>query len=122
LLKDKARALKVQPGPGAGTILPPESELYPPPGAGPISQPEPPTEPPPAGAIRTFRISGEVPPEIWNRIGIKVIPKLRSGSDLKVNVSFVVTVDERQADNFQVELKQILTDLNLYARIRIEPG
>jgi hypothetical protein len=73
----------------------------------------------PPGAMRTFRISGEVPPEIWNRIGIKIIPKLRSGSDLQVNVSFTVSVDEQQAHNFQAELRQILTELNLSEKIRI---
>jgi hypothetical protein len=61
-----------------------------------------------------------VPPEVWNRIGIKVIPKLRSGSDLQVNVSFTVTVDDQNAHNFQAELRQILADLNLSEKIKIE--
>lgn len=123
LLKDKAQALKAQSESDGGTILPPEPETDPPPGLGPVVQPEPselPREPVSDGATRTFRISGEVPPEIWNRIGIKVIPKLRSGSDLQVNVSFTVTVDEQHARNFQAELEQTLADLNLSERIKIE--
>ncbi len=118
LLKDKAVALKAPPDPDGETILPPEQGPSPP--VGPETAPEPPVGPAPPGAKRTFHISGEVPPEVWNRIGIKVIPKLRSGSDLQVSVSFVVSVDEQQAEHFQAELKQILTDLGLYARIIIE--
>ena len=118
LTKEKASALEAPPETGGETILPPEPGLSPPVGPGPA--PEPPVEPVLPGSKRTFHISGEVPPEVWNRIGIKVIPKLRSGSDLQVSVSFVVTIDEQQADHFQAELKQILTDLDLYARIRIE--
>ena len=117
LLKDKAVALKAPPDPGGETILPPEQG---PPPVGPGTVPEPPVEPAPAGDKRTFHISGEVPPEVWNRIGIKVIPKLRSGSELRANVSFIVTIDENQADDFQAELKQILRDLDLYPRISIE--
>jgi hypothetical protein len=118
LSKDKASALKASPEPGGETILPPEPGPSPP--IGPELIPDPPVEPAPLGAKRTFHISGEVPPEVWNRIGIKVIPKLRSGSDLQVNVSFTVTVDDQNAHNFQAELRQILADLNLSEKIKIE--
>ncbi len=122
LLKEKARGLREPTGTEGGTILPPEGEPYMPFGPEPVAPPEPEPlgEPPLPGAKRTFHISGEVPPEVWNRIGIKVIPKLRSGSDLQINVSFTVAIDEQQVHDFQTELKQILTDLDLYARIKIE--
>jgi len=119
LLKDKARSLKKPPEPGGGTTLLPEPITYPPPEPGPVTPPTPPGEQVPTGSTRTFHISGEVPPEIWNRIGIKIIPKLRSGRDLQVNVSFTVTVDGQQAHNFQAELRQILAELNLSEKIKI---
>ncbi len=120
LLKDKAQALRARPEPGGGAILPPEPEPHPPLGPGPVIQPEPPSEPGPGGAMRTFHISGEVPPELWNRIGIRIIPKLCGESDLQAKVSFAVTVDEQRAHNFQAELEQALADLDLTEKIRIE--
>ncbi len=119
LSKGKANLLKIRPELDGETTITPESGPSPPVEPGTIPT-DPSVEPAPFGDKRTFHISGEVPPEVWNRIGIKVIPKLRSGSELRANVSFTVTIDEGQADNFQAELKQILRDLDLYARIRIE--
>jgi len=34
-------------------------------------------------------LAGPIPSEVWNRLGMKILPKLRSGSDLKVDVDFV---------------------------------
>ena len=96
------------------------------PGLGPEPQPEPtPTAgiPACAGASasrRTFRISGDVPPEIWNRLGTKVLPKLRGGSDLKIGIEFSVTIDGQLAQSFETDLKQILEDLGLTGRIHVE--
>ena len=67
-----------------------------------------------------FCISGDVPPEIWNRLGTKVLPKLRSGSDLKIGIEFSVTVDGQLAGNFKNDLMQILEDLSLTGRVQIE--
>ena len=92
----------------------PEPEPTPEPG------PEPEPEPAPGAATRTFRISGDVPPEIWNRLGTKVLPKLRSGSDLKIGIEFSVTVEGQLAQSFETDLKQILEDLGLAGRVKIE--
>ena len=43
----------------------------------------------------------------------QVLPKLRSGKDLKIGIDFSVTVEAANANDLQVELKQILTDLGL---------
>jgi hypothetical protein len=61
-----------------------------------------------------------VPPEIWNRLGTKIIPKLKSGSDLKIGVDFSVTVNVESARSIESDLRQILEDLGLITRIRIE--
>lgn len=75
----------------------------------------------PAGAkTRTFHIAGDVPPEIWNRLGTKVLPKLRNGSDLKIGIEFSVTIDSQLASGFENDLKQILEDLGIAGRIKIE--
>ena len=64
--------------------------------------------------------SGHVPPEIWNRLGTKVLPKLRSGSELKIGIDFSVTVDGQLAFSFESDIQQILEDLGLTGRVKIE--
>ena len=68
----------------------------------------------------TFRLVGSIPPEIWNRLGTKLIPKLRSGSDLNLGVAFSVTVDARTASSFENDLRQALDDLGVAGQIQIE--
>jgi hypothetical protein len=114
LLKSKANLLKTVPEPGAEPEPGPEPEPRTEPG------PEPESEPTPGARTRTFRISGDVPPEIWNRLGTKVLPKLRSGSDIKIGIEFSVTVKIGVAQSFQADLKQILDDLGLVDHVRVE--
>jgi hypothetical protein len=63
-----------------------------------------------------------VPPEVWNRIGTRLIPKLRGGTELKLGLDFRVTVDGAFAQHFEAELRQALDDLVLGSTVRIEPG
>ncbi len=63
---------------------------------------------------------GTVPPEVWNRLGTKVLPKLRSGDDLSVGIEFTVSVGSAFAKNMETELRQILNDLGLGDRVRVE--
>jgi len=117
LLKTKAKELKSMSE--SGSVVGPETS--------PIlpqvisTPPEEKTEVESPGAkTRTFHIAGDVPPEIWNRLGTKVLPKLRSGSDLKIGIEFSVTIDSQLASGFENDLKQILEDLGIAGRIKIE--
>ncbi len=118
LLKSKAKTLKKEPEPPVGPF--PGAEPEPEPGSDQEPKPKPKPEPGPGISARTFRISGDVPPEIWNRMGTKIIPKLRSGSDIKIGVEFSVTIDGRYATSFEHELIQILDDLGISERVKIE--
>ena len=123
LLKSKASLLKTLPEPGAEPEPTPGPEPTPVGGRGeptPGPSPEPEPEPTSSAGTRTLRISGDVPPEIWNRLGTKVLPKLRSGSDLKIGIEFSVTIDGQLAQSFETDLKQILEDLGLTGRIHVE--
>jgi hypothetical protein len=116
LRKAKASALKSAPegqGPGPETITEPVPE--------PTPKPTPP-EPTPTLAPEAiaFRIAGEVPVELWNRLGTKLLPKLRSGSDLTIRVEFSLTVEGSAAQSLEAALRQALDDLELSQRIRIE--
>jgi len=117
LKKDKAKELKKPKGP-APEPEPPEPGPEPP---GP--EPEPPgpePEPPREEETRTIRISGTVPPEVWNRLGTKLIPKLRSAKDLQVGVSFEVTVKSDLTRLLEFEIRQVIQDLGLEGQIEIE--
>jgi len=113
LLKKKAQALAVPPEPGPGPE--PEPDPGPEPGPGPDPDPGSGSD----SARRTIRIHGEVPPEVWNRMGTKLIPKLRSGDELKVGVSLSVSVDGAVAKTLRSDLEQILQDLGIADRVEI---
>jgi hypothetical protein len=116
LTKAKAQALKAGvPTPAPG----PEPQPGPPvPGPGP--GPEPGPGPAPGVQTKTIRLVGAVPPEMWNWLGTKVLPKLRSGSDLRVGVDFSVTVSRDVAGSLTSDLRQILDDLGLADKVRID--
>lgn len=118
LLKSRAKALKATPQPEAGPQPPPLGS-EPTPEEPPVVGPEPEPGSPLVPGSRTFRISGEVPPEIWNRLGTKIIPKLRSGSDLRIGIEFAVTAQGQLAQSIEADLKQILDDLGLTDRVKI---
>lgn len=70
--------------------------------------------------IRTLRISGPLPPEAWNRVGIKLLPKLRSAGDLHIEASFSVSLPASQVDSLKSELSYVLDELGLRGQLRVE--
>ena len=122
LTKAKAEQLRttaddtkpVQPGlqPTLGTATEPGSKLGP-----SETQVGFPIE---TGRKATLRLKGTVPPEVWNRLGTRILPKLRSGDDLSVGVEFSVSVDAGMAQGFQLELRQALSDLGLQEQVSVE--
>jgi hypothetical protein len=116
LTKAKAKAMKsgVRSEPSPET---PQGPVAPP---APEPEPHPEPEPKPGAKTRTYRISGNVTPEVWNRLGTKILPKLRAGTDLRVGIDFSVTVDSAVAKTFESDICQILDDLGLADRIRVE--
>ncbi len=77
-------------------------------------------EPAVAKATRTYRIVGHVPLELWNRLGTKILPKLRAGTDLRVGIEFSVAVEGDMASTFESDIRQILDDLGLTSQVRVE--
>jgi hypothetical protein len=113
LLRSKAQAVKAsaEPVPASG----PGSASIPEPEPCPATEPSPKSEPEPVSstATRTLRILGNVPPEVWNRLGTRILPKLRSGTDLKIDVDFSVAVEARSAGSLHSDLQRIIEDLGL---------
>lgn len=119
ILKDKAKELVSSSAPKVPDRIeiPSEPEPQSPPmQAIPDQIPE--TEPTPAKRI--FQITGDIPPEIWNRLGTKILPKLRNGSEVRIGIDFSVTIDKQMEKNFESELKQIIEDLGLVGRVRVD--
>ena len=119
-LLTKARAEELQASPAK----PGRSPSGPAPGPGPEADPKPPPvtppEPIPSASDTTLRLSGTVPPEVWNRIGIKLLPKLRTGKPLSVGIELSVTVDSASAPNMETDLRQALNDLGISDRVQVE--
>ncbi len=118
LTKTKAEALQKESG------EPPQPQPDPEPQPGPEPDPDPEPDPspgtPPSAQKTMLRLAGTVPPEVWNRLGTKMLPKLRSGDDLSVGIEFSVSVGTQFAQTMETELRQILSDLNLSERVRVE--
>ena len=116
LTKAKAKALKVGAKAEPGAVVSPVPE----PVIEEVEEIERERESEPGVQTRTLRLVGTVPPEIWNRLGTKIIPKLKSGSDLKIGIDFSITINTESARGLESELRQIIEDLGLSNKIRIE--
>ena len=99
LTKAAAQAQRAKPELGAA-----------PPAVEPPAQPVPEV---PEASKTILRVAGTIPPEIWNRLGTKVLPKLRQGEALTVAVDCSVRVEGRIAPSVVAEIKQALADLEL---------
>jgi len=86
-----------------------------------VVEPTPLTEAPTPGQEPvTLRLTVTVPSDSWNRVGMKLLPKLRSQrSELKVSVDFSVRVNANAAGALKAELQQVLDDLGLGASMTV---
>jgi hypothetical protein len=122
LTKARAKALKAALEPSVISREPGEArgvetvEAEPAAGVGVEQKPEGTVVP----ATRTLRVSGPIPPEVWNRLGTKLIPKLKSGSDLQLLFTAKLTVDASTAASLKKELEQALADLGLSDRLDVD--
>jgi hypothetical protein len=92
---------------------PPVEPSGPSPTAGAVISTGPEREPAQVIGTSTIRLTGNIPPEVWNRLGTRILPKLRSGSELRVGVDFSVTVNAATAGALVSELRQMLEELGL---------
>jgi hypothetical protein len=66
------------------------------------------------------RIIGVIPPEVWNRLGTKLIPKLKSGINLKLGLNLTLEVDGVATPQLISDLKQAIEDLELTEVLKVE--
>jgi hypothetical protein len=69
---------------------------------------------------RTLRISGEIPTEVWNRLGRTLLPKLKTGGELHFGIDASIQIDADNSNGLRQEIEQILRDLNLAEKVKVD--
>ena len=115
LTKSRAEQIKAPPTPDPD----PEQDLPPAPGPVPDPVPAPPggQQPLPTPQKATLRLTGTVPMESWNMVGVKILTKLRAEEGLNIGVNLSVSVDSDRLKNLEDEVRQALTDLQLNEQV-----
>ena len=70
--------------------------------------------------MTTFHIKGIIPLEVWNRVGVRILPKLRDRTDLKVELQVSFSADTSRVQGIQLDLQQALADLGLTEQVQVE--
>ena len=73
--------------------------------------------PVPAGQKVKLSITGTIPRESWNRVGINLMPKLYDSEELNAKVELSAIIGAEQAQNLANELRQTMDDLGLNLQI-----
>lgn len=115
LRRDKGKALRA-----AAEALGASGAPEPAPAVPPREGPEPEMPETPAEGKRTVLVSGTVPAELWNRIGTKLIPKVRSVAGHRLTIECAAELDAAQAAHLVRELEQAIADLNLTGKLLVE--
>jgi hypothetical protein len=70
---------------------------------------------------KTIRLSGNVPPESWCRLGTQVLPKLGTGTHVRIGIHISATVEAGKVEYLKAELRQVFRDLGLMDSLHLEP-
>jgi hypothetical protein len=120
-LKDSNGKLTVVEPPAPGVGASPDVAGTEP--AGPLfgqpAQPGSAQSPAALGKSRTLRISGEIPTEVWNRLGRTLLPKLKTAGDLRLMIDASIEI-KSDSNGLRQEIEQILRDLNLSDKVKVD--
>ena len=125
LLKAKAQSL-LAPPPTAPTLPPPASgaPAAEPGGAGQPAAPQPEVRIETLGegtdVVAAVELSGSLPPETWNKVGIKVIPLLKSRQNVAITVSISAETPLAERETFERELRRALAELGLGTKFSVQ--
>jgi hypothetical protein len=101
---------------------PPELKppVAPPEGGQPVAPMGPPRGPIPAESVITLRVHGPVSPEVWNRLGVRLIPRLKSGQNLRLSFDAVVQAQGELGGHLEQDIRQALSELGLDDSVSVE--
>jgi len=71
------------------------------------------------GAAVRITIHGDVPPEQWNRLGTRLIPRLRAAGQVAASITLCCETDFAATAELTAELERTLQDLGLADRLKI---
>jgi len=115
LMRARAEVLKAVRGEPILAQPPTPTELVLEPSPGPSS-----AQPTGEQAVRLC-LRGKIPPEQWNKLGTKLLPKLRTaGQELLLGLDASFTVRAQDVQHVEAEIRQALRDLGLEGLIGIE--
>jgi hypothetical protein len=86
----------------------------------PPKAPSGPVEPPTPGGSVFISVAGSIPPEQWNRLGTRLIPKMRAAGAMTATIRLEGEVDPARANAISTELQQVVEEIGLSASIRVE--
>jgi hypothetical protein len=73
-----------------------------------------------AGAYAIISVAGSIPPEMWNRLGTRLIPKMRAAGTVTATIRLEIEIDQIKATALSPELRQIIEETGLSATVRID--
>ena len=65
-------------------------------------------------------VAGSIPPEQWNRLGTRLLPKMRAAGTMTASIRLEIKLDESKAPALSAELRQIVDENGLSATVRVE--
>jgi hypothetical protein len=74
--------------------------------------PTPPSE-------KKIQITGKIPPDSWNRIGLKLVPQLRIGKNLQIDVDISFSVEDKIFQGIVSDIDQTIDDIGLSGDLRV---
>src|SRR5439155_733745 len=74
----------------------------------------------PTTAFITLRIHGPLRPELWNRLGVKVLPKLIDTQRLDLRFDATVQVQTDQGSHLVQDIRQALAELGLADSVEVD--
>jgi hypothetical protein len=108
----KLNSPEITPMPGPEPTLP-QSPVPPEEPSGPVEAPTP-------NRPALISVTGNIPAEQWNRLGTRLIPKMRAAGTLTAAIRLEAEVDPTRAAALSTELQQIIDEIGLSASMRLE--
>ena len=119
LTKARAKQLKAP----TSAMPKPNTEPVFPPAPAPAPEPDPNSpgrqQPLPEARKVALRLTGTVPMESWNTVGVRILTKLRGEEGLNIGVNMSVSVDSDRVKGLEEEVRQALMDLKLEGQVNI---
>jgi hypothetical protein len=110
----KLKSPEITPTPGPEPT-PPQSPV-------PPEEPGRPAEPSTHNRPVLISVTGTIPAEQWNRLGTRLIPKMRAAGTLTAAIRLEAEVDPTRASALATELQQTVDEIGLSGSVRIERG